>query len=43
MIKLFSNITLTKSKVQAGADFDLDFSISNTENNKEEDDMSDFF
>ena len=40
---IVEEITLTKSKVQAGADFDLDFSISNTENNKEEDDMSDFF
>lgn len=40
---IVEEITLTKFKVQAGADFDLDFSISNTENNKEEDDMSDFF
>ena len=40
---IVEEITLTKSKVQAGADFDLDFSISNTESNKEEDDMSDFF
>jgi len=40
---IVEEITLTKSKVQTGADFDLDFSISNTENNKEEDTMSDFF
>ena len=40
---IVEEITLTKSKVQAGANFDLDFSISNTESNKEEDDMSDFF
>ena len=40
---IVEEITLTKSKVQAGADFDLDFSISNTESNKEEDTMSDFF
>ena len=40
---IVEEITLTKFKVQAGADFDLDFSISNTESNKEEDDMSDFF
>ena len=40
---IVEEITLPKSKVHTGADFDLDFSISNTENNKEEDDMSDFF
>jgi len=40
---IVEEITLPKSKVQAGADFDLDFSISNTESNKEEDTMSDFF
>jgi len=40
---IVEEITLTKSKVQTGADFDLDFSISNTESNKEEDTMSDFF
>jgi hypothetical protein len=40
---IVEEITLSKSKVHTGADFDLDFSISNTESNKEEDDMSDFF
>jgi hypothetical protein len=40
---IVEEITLPKSKVHTGADFDLDFSISNTENNKEEDNMSDFF
>lgn len=40
---IVEEITLTKSKVQTGADFDLDFSISNTESNKEKDNMSDFF
>ncbi|NBU05387.1 MAG: DUF932 domain-containing protein [Sphingobacteriia bacterium] len=40
---IVEEITLPKPKVQAGADFDLDFSISNTESNKEEDTMSDFF
>ena len=40
---IVEEITLPKSKVHTGADFDLDFSISNTESNKEEDTMSDFF
>jgi len=40
---IVEEITLPKSNVHTGADFDLDFSISNTESNKEEDTMSDFF
>ena len=40
---IVEEITLPKPNVHTGADFDLDFSISNTESNKEEDTMSDFF
>ena len=40
---IVEEITLPKSKVHTGADFDLDFSISNIESNKEEDTISDFF